>query len=245
MFEARLHPKEPLNRSRIAGFVIALTLHLGAFIWVTAYVSDDIFSPGMDEDISSPVEFIKPIKPIISPPSLNIKSSASQANAKPKAAIINKKSMPVIQTALLQDSMMPVAIQDELKTEASETTEYFTSGASLDGNGNGNGNGSGSGSDDEITIFNLKPKHHPSPDYPRHSVRNGEHGTIVVLVKVDAEGIPIEARILKSSGYKILDEETKRNILAKWRYHPAMRQGVPIPAYTIAKQIYIMDGHVN
>jgi TonB family protein len=260
MFEAHLYPKEPLNRSRIAGFVIALTLHVGAFIWVTAYVSDDFFSDDNNENIAIPVEFTKIIKPSLPAPSVSRDKSALKSQSHLAAQITPPKAPTALPAKSLENANTPVMPNDGLNTEImgalvgedTDPVNLAQYGSQATNNGSGNGGGSGDGSGDgsgngsgEIRIYKLKPKYNPPPNYPRQSLIYNQQGVVVLLLKVGADGTPIEAKVMKSSGFPILDENAKRHVLAKWRFYPAMEQGVPISAYVLAEQIYNINNYPN
>ena len=74
---------------------------------------------------------------------------------------------------------------------------------------------------------------YPPPRYPRQALRNGDTGTVVLRVLVDAQGWPKEVEIETSSGHHELDRAARTQVLSKWRFHPATRQGRPIPAYAL------------
>jgi protein TonB len=50
---------------------------------------------------------------------------------------------------------------------------------------------------------------------------------------VDEQGWPKEVAIETSSGHRDLDRAAREQVLAKWRFHPATRQGRAIPAYAL------------
>lgn len=58
------------------------------------------------------------------------------------------------------------------------------------------------------------------PDYPPLSRHAGEEGEVEVLLNISAQGMPVQAEILKSSGYKRLDDAAKKTLLAA-RFQPS------------------------
>lgn len=71
------------------------------------------------------------------------------------------------------------------------------------------------------------PGQSPAPDYPQAALRRGESGTVVVHVDVDAQGVPLDARLIQRSGSRDLDRaalEAVRN----WRFQPAQSNGQPM-----------------
>jgi protein TonB len=74
---------------------------------------------------------------------------------------------------------------------------------------------------------------HPAPRYPRQAVRAGLEGTVTLRVLVDEQGWPKSVEIERSSGHRELDRTAREHVLAKWRFHPAQRQGRAISAYAL------------
>jgi len=60
--------------------------------------------------------------------------------------------------------------------------------------------------------------------YPRESLINHEHGTVILKVLVSAEGLVQAVEIEKSSGYLRLDRAA-RDAVKGWSFHPALRNG--------------------
>lgn len=66
-------------------------------------------------------------------------------------------------------------------------------------------------------------------DYPPQARRNGEEGSVTVGYTVDTRGRVQDCRIIKSSGYKELDEATCSLLVRRGRYKPAQdANGNPI-----------------
>ena len=74
---------------------------------------------------------------------------------------------------------------------------------------------------------------HPAPRYPRQALRAGLEGTVTLRVLVDEQGWPKSAEIERSSGHRELDRTAREHVLARWRFHPAQRQGRAITAYAL------------
>jgi periplasmic protein TonB len=66
------------------------------------------------------------------------------------------------------------------------------------------------------------------PVYPVEAEIRGEHGSVVIVIHVSEHGVATGADVAESSGYDVLDQAA---IVAvrKWHFHPAMREGQPIP----------------
>jgi protein TonB len=62
------------------------------------------------------------------------------------------------------------------------------------------------------------------PKYPASMLRAGVGGTVVVLAEVDANGYPVEVRVVERSGERELDRAALTAV-RQWRFEPAMRNG--------------------
>ncbi|PPJ42833.1 MULTISPECIES: energy transducer TonB [unclassified Pseudoxanthomonas] len=65
------------------------------------------------------------------------------------------------------------------------------------------------------------------PKYPASMLRAGVGGTVVVLADVDAQGNPIDVRVVERSGERDLDRAAV-SAVRQWRFEPAMRNGKAI-----------------
>ena len=65
------------------------------------------------------------------------------------------------------------------------------------------------------------------PKYPAAMLRAGVGGTVVVVAEVDAQGNPVEVRVVERSGERDLDRAAV-NAVRQWRFEPAMRNGKAI-----------------
>ena len=70
----------------------------------------------------------------------------------------------------------------------------------------------------------------PRPGYPIIAVRRGWEGVVVLRVEVDSGGRPVAVGIEKSSGHRVLDDAARKQVLARWQFVPALRDGVAVPA---------------
>lgn len=66
--------------------------------------------------------------------------------------------------------------------------------------------------------------------YPSASQRLGEAGTVVIRVVVGPDGRVLRASIARSSGFERLDAAALQRALAKWRFLPALLDGVAVEA---------------
>lgn len=70
----------------------------------------------------------------------------------------------------------------------------------------------------------------PPPSYPPQAVREGLTGVVELEILVGIDGKPLEARVTRSSGHRVLDQAARRIVLSRWTFQPAMRDGQPVQA---------------
>jgi protein TonB len=75
---------------------------------------------------------------------------------------------------------------------------------------------------------------HTTPDYPPIAARLSEQGSVRLSLSIDEQGYVTDAAVITSSGYDALDRAAVAWVRAHWRYAPALKDGVPIPALTSA-----------
>ena len=62
---------------------------------------------------------------------------------------------------------------------------------------------------------------------------DGKEGTVVLKVLVDVDGKPLSVEIERSSGHRKLDDAARRQVLRKWMFRPAIRDGQALQVYGI------------
>lgn len=78
--------------------------------------------------------------------------------------------------------------------------------------------------------------------YPPASQRLGETGTVLVRVVIGPDGRVTSASIARSSGFARLDDAALKRALAKWRFVPAMDNGMPVEATRDVPVIFRLQG---
>lgn len=81
----------------------------------------------------------------------------------------------------------------------------------------------------------------PAPRYPREAIIGGLQGTVLLEVLVDVDGTPLEVRIHRSSGHRILDDNARRHVLRNWHFQPAIREGQPVQAIGLVPIDFNLD----
>lgn len=80
----------------------------------------------------------------------------------------------------------------------------------------------------------------PKPVYPAESRINGEEGVVRLRVLVNAKGEAEAVGVQKSSGYPRLDEAALA-ALARAKFHPPQKDGVPTAVYSPASVTFALN----
>jgi len=67
--------------------------------------------------------------------------------------------------------------------------------------------------------------------FPAQALRDRMHGTVLLRVLVDETGKPLDVEVEHGSGYGLLDRSAREQVLASWRFQPAMVGGQPVRAW--------------
>lgn len=80
----------------------------------------------------------------------------------------------------------------------------------------------------------------PRVSYPPQSRRLGEKGRVVLLVLVDEQGRPVQARVQTSSGFQRLDDAAV-NAMRGARFRPYTENGVPQAVWVPAPIVFNLE----
>lgn len=83
-------------------------------------------------------------------------------------------------------------------------------------------------------------KDNPEPDYPAQAVRQGLQGTVILRVRVLANGAADSVEVLKTSGKKILDDAAIATV-QRWQFAPSTRGGEPIDGFATVPIEFKLD----
>ena len=70
----------------------------------------------------------------------------------------------------------------------------------------------------------------PAPAYPRRALQQRLTGTVMLEVLVGLDGQPLAVTVARSSGHRELDEAARAQVLKRWRFQPATRDGLAVQA---------------
>ncbi len=70
----------------------------------------------------------------------------------------------------------------------------------------------------------------PAPKYPRGAQQRRIEGTVLLQVLVGINGRPLDVTVSQTSGNRELDEVARMQILKRWSFRPAMKNGQAVQA---------------
>lgn len=93
-------------------------------------------------------------------------------------------------------------------------------------NGSSVGSEGGTGAKD---VIDARPDYRSNkpPPYPLLAKRKGLEGVVILLVEIDPRGNCVNAEVLETSGYPVLDEAALKSV-AGWKFYPATKNGTPV-----------------
>jgi protein TonB len=83
-------------------------------------------------------------------------------------------------------------------------------------------------------------KNNPEPEYPAQAVRQGLQGTVILRVRVLANGTADTVEVLKTSGRKLLDDAAIATV-QRWQFAPSTRGGEPIDGFATVPIEFKLD----
>lgn len=86
----------------------------------------------------------------------------------------------------------------------------------------------------------LVIKEQAKPIYPRKALRDGIEGKVTLLITVDEKGVPVEVKVVKSSGNFELDTAA-RNAAMKTLFVPVIYNGAPIKAQGLQEIVFNLN----
>lgn len=67
--------------------------------------------------------------------------------------------------------------------------------------------------------------------FPAQALHQRMHGTVLLRVLVDETGKPLQVTVERGSGYALLDHSARDQVLAGWRFQPALVNGQAVRAW--------------
>jgi len=195
--------------ARIAGLAGAIALNIAALMLLLVPVSAPI-AIARDEAPIFQIDLPKP-KPPEPPPVLKV--TPPKPHPQPVQPIQRQPPTVVPPPPVLSDATSEMAIPPPANT-GTEIAKIDPPPAT-----------------GPLTSETLQYALAPPPSYPREALMAGVEGTVVLKVLVNVDGTPLEVEIQRSSGNRRLDDAAKRQVLRKWKFRPAIREGRAIQVY--------------
>jgi D-alanyl-D-alanine endopeptidase (penicillin-binding protein 7) len=77
------------------------------------------------------------------------------------------------------------------------------------------------------------------PVWPKQSLRDENTGTVTLGFLISAEGRVVDSKIIKSSGFRPLDDSSREGI-TKCRFHPATEDGKPVQSWMHMQYVWTL-----
>jgi protein TonB len=197
-----------IDAKRIAGNTVVVFVHAVVFAVLMAPSNWEAPAPTPREEVVIP-DFTRPrpLPPVTPPPPERPVQPRVTPTPIPTPRV---DPTPVIDTAPVLDAGTDAALPDD---NAGPVVDSFDPGPPQL----------------ETLAYDVSP----APRYPRHALRSGAEGTVLLKVLVDEFGRPQSVSIETSSGHRQLDQAARDQVLSAWRFHPATRQGRAVAAYAL------------
>lgn len=190
--------------ARVAAWSAAIALHLLAFLLLLIPATYQAVQAPREK---SPVRLIEKIPPPPAPPVPVPPKEIVQVVPKPRTQpVVPPLPAPTATVEETQGIALPAAEPAPPQLAPSIDTSTPLAGAQ------------------------LQYRSAPPPAYPIQSLRNHEQGTVLLRVEVDTRSQPVAVSVERSSGSRNLDQAARQQVLKHWRFEPAQRDGVAVPA---------------
>lgn len=196
-----LHP----DRMRIAALSVALAVNLAVLLGALRPLAPGALA-AVPTPTSTRIRFIDPPAPAPPPPLLDVKPLPIT-----QAPVMHSRTVPITMptpTVVPTDegTAPPVAIQPAIAPAAPLPMATAPVEATL--------------------AYRAAPL-----TFPPQAARKHMQGEVVLRVLVDEQGVPVQVLIDRSSGYALLDRSAREQVLASWRFQPAVVQGQHVRAW--------------
>jgi protein TonB len=175
--------------------------------------------PQPEHDTIRIIDIFDPVKPPVPPPPVRVPVTKPQPPAT-STATPQKIEVPVVaEQVVVEDGTLPA---DPIAEPASSEPSFSESSGPLPG-------------------VRLEYLQAPPPAYPRDALREGIQGTVMLQVLVDVDGRPLDVQIQHGSGNRLLDNAARRQVLERWTFRPAMKDGRAVQAIGLVPIAFNLD----
>ena len=203
-----------LDPTRIAAESGAIAVHGLALLLLLAPLSTHVPEQATPDTV---VDFIQPVKVPPNPP------------RPPEQVPIRQRVVPTAPVITPQKLVLelPPVVDSQLGDTFVEPT--LVADASV---------GRGNAITEPLAGAHLEYESAPAPSYPIEAIRKALTGTVTLRVLVDVDGKPLDVQVERSSGHRVLDAAAKKQVLAKWRFRPAMQDGHAVQAIGMVPVVF-------
>ncbi len=201
---SRTHP----DRARIAAISAALALNLAALVLASRPLAPASFAAVRQLAPAVLVRFIDPPALAPPPPPITLKPLPHPPTVPPMRPQALPQSPPALPLAAPSSIRAPTAVPP------AQTTADAPAGPGV------------------AAPVEAGLAYRSAPlQFPLQALRQRMHGLVLLRVLVDENGRPVQAQVERSSGYPLLDHSAREQVLAGWRFQPAMLNGQRIRAW--------------
>jgi periplasmic protein TonB len=205
---AARHVFERPDATRVAALSGAMALNVAGLLVLLIPISMPTAPPRVEEPsieiVFPPIVEPEPIKPVPTMPDAHVIKRPDRVAAQPVVEPVVEA--PVFEEATVVEPWTPPPIEP-------------TTGASVQPTG-------------PVELGStLRSLNATPPKYPRRALRAGIEGTVHLRILVGRNGVPLEVEVARGSGNRELDSEARRHVLNKWRFQPAMQDGIAVEAW--------------
>jgi periplasmic protein TonB len=205
-----------LDPTRIAAESGAIAVHGLALLLLLTPLSTHVPERGTPETV---VDFIQPVKVPPNPP------------RPPEQVPIRQRVVPTT------PAITPQKIELELPVVEPQPGDTFVEPMFVADATIGRGNAI----TEPLAGAYLEYESAPAPSYPIEAIRKALTGTVTLRVLVDVDGKPLDVQVERSSGHRVLDAAAKKQVLAKWRFRPAMEDGHAVQAIGMVPVVFSLN----
>jgi protein TonB len=209
---ARLHP----DATRIAGLAGAITINVALLLLLLTPMS--VPPPQPEHETIRVIDIFDRIKPP-DPPPVPVPVTTPRLPSTAVATPHRIDVPPAAEQVVVEDGALPAEPVVETASEAVPSLERST----------------------PLPGVRLEYLQAPAPAYPRDALREGIQGTVMLQVLVDIDGRPLDVQIQHSSGNRLLDNAARRQVLERWMFRPAMKDGHAVQAIGLVPIAFNLD----
>jgi len=200
-----VHP----DPARIAALSAAIALNLGVILLATRPISPEQLNAVRDL-IPVQLTWIEPPAKTPPPPPVTMKPLPHP----PAVPIVQPRPVPVSPPLVAVPSeatpmTIPVSTAPKLAPPTSDATGMVPGTPAM-----------------ASLAYRSAPLH-----FPVQALHRRMHGTVLLRVLVDETGKPLDVVVEHGSGYGLLDRSAREQVLAGWRFEPAISNGRPVRAW--------------